>query len=178
MFVELRKKTTIILRKPAMEMLPKALEKALGALLCDHSVSSWKIAAEGPNPTIVLRLRPSGQSQENGYCIQRKTFRAKPPSQVERDRRRWVEYNQRFDSKKDQSKQLSDTANASEICPTENVTINDTTSVRNLNRDSGSVDLESDKTDSESVNSTATILRSIFTTKELFCQLYVPVKNC
>ena len=85
-----------------MEMLPRALEKALGALLCDHSVTSWKITAEGLYPTIVLRLRPCGDSQENGYCVQRKTFRAKPPSQVERDRRRLVEYKQRSDSKKDQ----------------------------------------------------------------------------
>ena len=40
------------------------------------------------------------------------------------------------------------------------MTINDTTSVRNLNRNSGSVDLESDKTDSESVNSTASVARN------------------
>ena len=123
MFVELRKKTTIILRLPAMEMLPRALEKALGALLCDHPVTSWKITAEGLNPTIVIRLRPSGQSQENGFCVQQKTFRAKPPSQVERDRRRLVEHKQRFHSKNDHSKQLLDTVNAPEICLTENVAI-------------------------------------------------------
>ena len=82
-----------------MESLPRALDNVLETLLCDHVVSSWKITAEGPNPTIVLRLRPTVPSRDNhnGYCAQPRTYRSKPPSQVERDRRRAAQFKQRRD---------------------------------------------------------------------------------
>ena len=80
-----------------MDLLPRALENILTVLLCEHTISSWKIAAQGPNPTIVLRLMPTDQSQEHGYRAQTKTYRTKPPSQVERDRRRAVQFRQKCD---------------------------------------------------------------------------------
>ena len=80
---------------PAMDSLPRVLENLLETLLRNHVVSSWKISADGFNPTIVLRLKASGKSQDNGHCAPQH-FRAKPPSQIERDRKRMHEYRQRL----------------------------------------------------------------------------------
>ena len=79
--------------------LPIALDTALKALLSCHSVYSWKIAAEGQNPTVILRLRPETQpsAHENGSRVDTVTFKRKPPSQIHRDRRRAEEFKQRRD---------------------------------------------------------------------------------
>ena len=84
-----------------MDSLPRVLENVLETLLHDHVVSSWKITADGLAPTIVLRLKPTCESQENGYSGP-KHFRAKPPSQIERDRKRMCEYRQRLNKNKDE----------------------------------------------------------------------------
>ena len=78
--------------------LPIALETALKALLSFHSVSSWKITAEGPNPTVILRLRPENQpSACESVRVDSCSFRRKTPSQLYRDRRRAEEFRQRRD---------------------------------------------------------------------------------
>ena len=132
--------------------LPKALDSVLTALLCEHTVTSWKIAAEGNYPTVVLRLRPVNTQDVTQNTNM--SFRRKAPSQINRDKKRMENFAQR------KRKQLSDNVNASEMCLTENVTIDDAKSVTNLNRDSGSVDLESQNSDRESVNSTASVARN------------------
>ena len=80
--------------------LPIALDKALQALLSCHYVASWKIAAEGQNPTIIMRLRPETQpsARHNGASVDTVTFKRKPPSQILRDRRRAEEFKQRKDN--------------------------------------------------------------------------------
>ena len=80
---------------PAMDLLPRVLENLLETLLRNHVVYSWKISADGFNPTIVLRLKAKDKSQDNGHCAPQH-FRAKPPSQIERDRKRMHEYRQRL----------------------------------------------------------------------------------
>ena len=84
---------------PAME-LPLALDSALKALLGCHSIYSWKITAEGQNPTVILRLRQDTQQRacHSGlHTANTVSFRRKPPSQIQRDRRRAEEYKQRRD---------------------------------------------------------------------------------
>ena len=76
--------------------LPKALETTLGALLCNHSVTSWKITAEGLNPTVVLRLKPLEHDYQHGSCVQTGVYRRKPSSQLTRDRQRLAEYKQKL----------------------------------------------------------------------------------
>ena len=44
--------------------LQKALESVLIAILSDHVVLSWNIAAEGQKPTVILRLRPVNVRQD------------------------------------------------------------------------------------------------------------------
>ena len=71
--------------------IPKALDTVLKALLSDHSISSWKVAAEGQNPTIVLRLCPRREPNvyQDGVRIDTSAvYRRKPPSQINRDKRR------------------------------------------------------------------------------------------
>ena len=80
--------------------LPKALETTLGALLCNHSVTSWKITAEGLNPTVVLRLKPFEHDYQHGSCVQTGVYRRKPSSQLTRDRQRLAEYKQRLVARK------------------------------------------------------------------------------
>ena len=79
--------------------LPIALDTALRALLSCHSVSSWKIAAEGQNPTVILRLRPETHesARQDGAKLHTVAFKRKPPSQINRDRQRAEEYKQRRD---------------------------------------------------------------------------------
>ena len=81
--------------------LPIALDTALKALLSCHSVQSWKITAEGPHPTIIMRLRPESQptSCQSGVRVDSVSgsFRRKTTSQIYRDKRRLEEYRQRRD---------------------------------------------------------------------------------
>ena len=75
--------------------LPIALDVTLKALLSCHSVQSWKIATEGQNPTVILRLRPETQKracQDGAHSIDTVAFKRKPPSQIQRDRRRAEEF--------------------------------------------------------------------------------------
>ena len=85
--------------------IPIALEAALKALLNCHSVHSWKIAAEGPNPTIILRLRPEDKSStgDSGERVDSVSFRRKPPGQIYRDRRRAEVYRQKRDCVEDRT---------------------------------------------------------------------------
>ena len=76
MRVSVSDKSSKIHNKPAMEM-PKALETVLSALLNNHTVTSWKVAAEpGNNPAVVIRLRPKRDSQSKWRnqhtCLQAK----------------------------------------------------------------------------------------------------------
>ena len=117
-----------------MDLLPRALDNMLGVLLCDHTVSSWKIAANGPNPTVVLRLRQTHQSQEHGYQYraQTKLYRTKPPSQVERDRKRAAQFRQRCDLNLDSDKN-DIPCDLSENITDINATENPSTGVQNGN---------------------------------------------
>ena len=74
-----------------------ALDTALKALLSCHSIYSWKIAAEGENPTVILRLRPETQlsSSRSGVRADTVAFRRKTPCQLNRDRRRAEEFRQK-----------------------------------------------------------------------------------
>ena len=78
---------------------PRALDTALKALLTCHSVSSWKIAAEGLNPTVILRLRPVHVPAlcHNGVPehVNTVAFRRKSPSQMHRDQQRMERFRQR-----------------------------------------------------------------------------------
>ena len=80
--------------------LPIALDTALRALLSCHSVYSWKIAAEGQNPTVILRLRPATQQSvyQNGVRADTVAFRRKTSCQINRDRRRAEQFRQRKDN--------------------------------------------------------------------------------
>ena len=80
-----------------MEM-PKALETVLSALLDNHTVTSWKVAAEpGNNPAVVIRLRPKRDSQDsqNGE-INTHVYRRKTASQVKRDKARLADFKNRL----------------------------------------------------------------------------------
>ena len=74
--------------------LPKALESVLGALLDNHSITSWKVTAEGQDPTVILRLRSTGVNQDG---VSMSAYRRKSASQVLRDRRRMAGYRQRLE---------------------------------------------------------------------------------
>ena len=77
-----------------MEM-PKALETVLSALLNNHTVTSWKVAAEpGNNPAVVIRLRP--RDSQDGE-INTHFYRRKPASQVRRDRARQADFKRRLE---------------------------------------------------------------------------------
>ena len=73
------------------------MDVSLKALLSCHSVYSWKIATEGQNPTVVLRLRPETQQSVCQSSVNTVAFKRKPPSQINRDRRRAEEYKHRRD---------------------------------------------------------------------------------
>eukprot|EP00745_Piridium_sociabile_P024463 TRINITY_DN3871_c0_g2_i2.p1 TRINITY_DN3871_c0_g2~~TRINITY_DN3871_c0_g2_i2.p1 ORF type:complete len:303 (-),score=53.62 TRINITY_DN3871_c0_g2_i2:237-1145(-) len=77
--------------------LPAAVETTLSALLAENSVSSWKIAGEGVNTVVVLRLKPvdpevTTTNMAAEPVLNRNTqvqyYRRKPPSQVRRDQER------------------------------------------------------------------------------------------
>ena len=68
--------------------LPIALDTALKALLSCHAVNSWKITAEGPNPTVILRLRPAENQPSACHSTTRAdnvSFKRKTPCQIHRD---------------------------------------------------------------------------------------------
>ena len=98
--------------------LPIALDSALKALLSCHSVSSWKIAAEGQNPTVIVRLRPVTQQsvcqRQSGEHADTVSFKRKTPCQINRDRRRAEQYRQRKDNAENMIVAESRTANQSE----------------------------------------------------------------
>ena len=78
--------------------LPIALDASLKALLASHEVSSWKIAAERQNLTVIVRLKPvTVPSVYNNGVPQINTvaFRRKSPSQMQRDRQRMQTFRQR-----------------------------------------------------------------------------------
>ena len=80
--------------------LPKALDDVLKALLNGHSISSWKVAADGQNPTVILRLQPlrvPNVPQDGVRVDNTVAFRRKPPSQINRDRRRMNDFKLRND---------------------------------------------------------------------------------
>ena len=95
--------------------LPKALDDVLKALLNGHSISSWKVAADGQNPTVILRLQPlrvpnvhtDGVRVDNTVA-----FRRKPPSQINRDRRRMNDFKLRNDRVVNQTVHVSKEAQA------------------------------------------------------------------
>ncbi|KAL8576533.1 hypothetical protein ACOMHN_003091 [Nucella lapillus] len=93
--------------------LPTALEVTLGALLQQNRLTSWKIAGEGDNTTVVIRLK-SDTVSSSGTCQQGdvtpQVFRRKPPSSLARDQRRAEE--RRTAVRQDQQK-------ASDISPTD-----------------------------------------------------------
>ena len=101
---------------PAMDF-PLALESALKALLGCHSIYSWKITAEGENPTVILRLRQDTEQRacQSGVHVNTAAYKRKPPSQIHRDRRRAEEYHrQRRD-------QIETVTESKVVCPSENV---------------------------------------------------------
>ena len=65
--------------------LPVAVEALLTSLITTDVLSSWKVAGEGGNSTVVLRFKPaSGQPCQ----YQRGTWHRKTPSRLRRDLRR------------------------------------------------------------------------------------------
>eukprot|EP00745_Piridium_sociabile_P013610 TRINITY_DN20050_c0_g1_i10.p1 TRINITY_DN20050_c0_g1~~TRINITY_DN20050_c0_g1_i10.p1 ORF type:complete len:301 (-),score=66.62 TRINITY_DN20050_c0_g1_i10:243-1145(-) len=74
--------------------LPAAVEKTLSALLSENAVSSWKIAGEGSNTVVVLRLKPVDPVSTNmaepvlNRTTQVQYYRKKPPGQIRRDQQR------------------------------------------------------------------------------------------
>ena len=76
---------------------PATLERTLSALMVDNTISSWKVAGEGDNTTIVLRLKPvcgpaTSTASMADPVLNRETqvqyYRRKPPSQIRRDKER------------------------------------------------------------------------------------------
>ena len=93
--------------------LPKALDDVLKALLSGHSISSWKVVADGQNPTIVLRLCPKRVPNvcQDGVRVDTTTaYRRKPPSQINRDKRRMNDFIHRNDRVEKQSVHVSESA--------------------------------------------------------------------
>ena len=75
--------------------LPAAVETTLSALLAENAVKSWKIAGEGANTVVVLRLEPVESERSTNmaepvsmHSTQAQYFRRKPPSQLRRDQQR------------------------------------------------------------------------------------------
>ena len=90
--------------------LPKALDTVLKALLSDHSISSWKVAAEGQNPTMVLRLSPRREPYvcQDGVRVDTSAvYRRKPPSQINRDKRRMNNFRSRSDRATNETVQIT-----------------------------------------------------------------------
>ena len=83
----------LILKKvPAMD-LPKALDAALKALLSSHSISSFKVDDSRHSPAVIIRLSPLCVPSvcKDGVperVVSTTVYRKKPPSQVNRDKRR------------------------------------------------------------------------------------------
>ena len=108
-----RKKLAFRLKMP-VSGLPTALEAAVNALLQQHSITSWKISADGEkNPVVILRLTEfthlqggKDNSEVSKSTCPQLQYRRKPPSQVRRDRRRAEE--RRNLRTKDNQKQASD----------------------------------------------------------------------
>jgi hypothetical protein len=88
--------------------IPAALERVLGTLLVDNTITSWKVAAEGSNTTLVVRLVTAGPDQHGASCqqsSQHATYRKKPPSQIRRDQQRAYA---RLQAKNNELRQASD----------------------------------------------------------------------
>ena len=69
--------------------LPAAVEATLSALLVGNTVSSWKIAGEGENSEVVLRLKPVDTGSNMADTVSKREtpvqrYRRKPPSQTRR----------------------------------------------------------------------------------------------
>ena len=110
--------------------LPRALESVFEALLDGHAVSSWKVACEGLNPILVVRMKPVSENRER-QDVNTQAYRRKQPSQVARDKRRLTEHRDRLrlengnfsesrtnfntDNSKDRQFERSDSANDSTI---------------------------------------------------------------
>jgi hypothetical protein len=74
--------------------LPTTVEVALGSLLAEKSVSSWKITGQGDTTVVVLRLRGDSPVQDGGDSMAKGNnvyYRRKNPSQLRRDRQRAAE---------------------------------------------------------------------------------------
>jgi hypothetical protein len=78
--------------------LPTTVEVALGSLLAEKTVSSWKITGQGDTTVVVLRLRSDKPVQDGGdsmeQCNNNVYYRRKNPSQLRRDRQRAAERRQ------------------------------------------------------------------------------------
>ena len=142
--------------------LPKALDDVLKALLSGHSISSWKVVADGQNPTIVLRLCPKRVPNvcQDGVRVDTTTaYRRKPPSQINRDKRRMNDFIHRNDRVEKQSVHVSESAcrptlpvkdNGLNICEIGCVmsAIESTVDTKDSDRESRVVDTESRSLDS------------------------------
>ena len=99
--------------------LPRALDTVLKALLSDHSIFSWKVAAEGHNPTIVLRLCPRREPNmyQDGVRVADTlaVYRRKPPSQINRDRRRMNDFKLRNDRVVNQTVHASEEVQSAKV---------------------------------------------------------------
>ena len=83
---------------------PATLERTLSALIMDNDISSWKVAGEGDNTTVVLPLKPvSGPATSTTDMVdpvlnrdtQIQYYRRKAPCQVRRDKQRARHHHQR-----------------------------------------------------------------------------------
>ena len=95
--------------------LPKVLESVMCVLLNSHFVSSWKVAAESRNPTIILRLCPVSENQ-NGD-VNTVAYRRKSSSQMNRDKQRMANFKQRSEAENQRS---VDTSSSNQVRQSDN----------------------------------------------------------
>ena len=78
--------------------LPQSLEKCLGSLLQDNTLSSWRIfSADGGGHSVTIRFSPHETTQHGEqHSSQAGGWYRKGNAKVKRDRERWVKYQDRL----------------------------------------------------------------------------------
>ena len=82
--------------------LPQSLEKCLGSLLQDNTLTSWKIFSNDGGHTVTLRLHPQDTTTRHGEQGEQKHtsiaggWYRKGEAKVKRDRERWNKYQERL----------------------------------------------------------------------------------
>ena len=108
--------------------LPQSLEKCLGSLLEDNTLTTWKIFSNDVGHTVTLRLHPNGTTTRHGEQNKQKQssiaggWYRKGEAKVKRDRERWNRYQERLRCDFTYPNAGEKPINDSDICVSKNLT--------------------------------------------------------